>query len=119
MLGRLLRQCGENPSESEIQDLINDVDSDASGFLHFPTFLNMMSKKYVELNAEDEIREAFKVFDSDGNGYITRRELKIVMMNMGEKLSDEEIESIIDDSDLDNDGQINYEEFYIMMNSVK
>ena len=39
-------------------------------------------------------------------------------MNLGEKLTDEEIECLIDDVDIDGDGQINYEEFYIMMTST-
>ena len=41
------------------------------------------------------------------------------MMNLGEKLSDAEIEGLIDDVDLDGDGLINYEEFYIMMTSAR
>ena len=64
MLGPLLRYCGENPSEAEIQDMVNEVDSDATGELHFPNFLQLMRKKYSDNNAEDEIREAFRVFDS-------------------------------------------------------
>ena len=51
----------------------------------------------------------------DGNGFVSRQELRSVMLNLGEKLSDDEIESLIDDIDIDGDGQINYEEFYIMM----
>jgi len=117
-LGPLLRFCGENPSEAEIQDMVNEVDCDATGEVHFPDFLQLMKKKYSDNNAEDEIREAFRVFDSDGNGFINRQELRIVMMNMGEKLNEEEIECLIDDVDIDGDGQINYEEFYIMMTST-
>lgn len=118
LLGPLLRHCGENPSEAEIQDMVNEVDNDASGNILFPNFLCLMSKKFSENNAEDEIREAFRVFDSDGNGFINRRELRAVMMNLGEKLEEEEIECLIDDVDIDGDGQINYEEFYLMMTSV-
>ena len=55
----------------------------------------------------------------DGNGYINRRELRAVMMNLGEKLDEDEIECLIDDVDVDGDGQINYEEFYGMMTSSK
>jgi calmodulin len=77
----------------------------------------MMSKKFSDNNAEDEIREAFDVFDSDGNGFINRQELRFVMMNLGEKLKDDEIESLINDVDIDGDGQINYEEFYLMMST--
>ena len=54
----------------------------------------------------------------DGNGFINRQELRVVMMNLGEQLSEEEIECLIDDVDIDGDGQINYEEFYIMMTST-
>merc|ERR1712117_389343 len=116
-LGELLRLCGENPSEAEVQDMVNEVDKEATGYLQFPSFLSLMSKKYSDQNAEDEIREAFRVFD--GNGFINRQELRVVMMNLGEKLNDDEIECLIDDVDIDGDGQINYEEFYIMMTSAK
>jgi len=117
-LGPLLRFCAENPSEAEIQDMVNEVDSDATGVLQFPHFLQLMARKFSENNAEDEIREAFKVFDGDGNGYISRQELRQVMLNIGEKLLDAEIDYLINDIDIDGDGQINYEEFYLMMTSV-
>lgn len=55
----------------------------------------------------------------DGNGFINRQELAVVMMNLGEKLSNEEINSMIEEADIDGDGQINYEEFYTMMTSTK
>ena len=54
----------------------------------------------------------------DGNGYISRQELRQVMLNIGEKLLDTEIDYLINDIDIDGDGQINYEEFYLMMTSV-
>lgn len=119
LLGPLLRYVGENPSEAEIQDLMNEVDSGATGNFKFPNFLGMMAKKFDEINAEDEIREAFKVFDSDGNGFINRQELRYVMLNLGENMEEEEIECLIDEIDIDGDGQINYEEFYLMMTSTK
>ena len=50
-----------------IQDMINDVDKDATGYLTFPNFLYMMAKKENDEEAEDEIREAFKVFDGVGS----------------------------------------------------
>ena len=52
--------------------MINEVDADGSGSLQFPVFLMMMAKKTSELAAEDDIREAFHVFDRDGNGYISK-----------------------------------------------
>ena len=49
------------------QDMAIEVDKDATGELQFPNFLQLMANKYSENNAEDEIREAFKVFDSVSN----------------------------------------------------
>merc|ERR1712012_684065 len=63
MLGPLLRHCGENPSEAEVQDMVNEIDKDATGTIKFPNFLDLMAVKFSDNNAEDEIREAFKVFD--------------------------------------------------------
>merc|ERR1711953_929172 len=110
----IMRAIGQNPSEAEIQDM---VDQDGTGSIDFPEFLMMMALKSDADNAEDEIREAFQVFDGDGNGFINRQELTMVMSNLGEKLTSEEIQGMIDEADVDGDGQINYEEFYNMMSN--
>merc|ERR1711898_39597 len=78
-------------------------------------FLNLMAKKMKDTDSEEEIKEAFKVFDKDGNGFISAAELRHVMTNLGEKLTDEEVDEMIREADVDGDGQINYEEFVKMM----
>jgi len=98
--------------------MINEVDKDGTGVVSFPSFLYVMAKKLSDEEAEDEIREAFKVFDGDGNGFINRMELRHVMMNLGEKMSEEECDALVDEADIDGDGSINYEEFYGMMTSA-
>ena len=70
-----------------------------------------MARKMRDTDSEEEIREAFKVFDKDGNGYISAAELRHVMTNLGEKLTDFEVDDMIREADVDGDGQINYEEF--------
>ena len=55
-----MRTFGQNPSEAAIQDM---VDKDGSGMIDFPEFLMMMALKADYENAEDQIREAFQVFD--------------------------------------------------------
>lgn len=50
-----------------------------------------------------------RVFDKDGNGFISAAELRHVMTNLGEKLTDEEVDEMIREADVDGDGQVNYE----------
>lgn len=69
----------------------------------------MMAKKMKEVDSEEELREAFKVFDKDGNGYISGAELRHVMTNLGERLTDEEVDEMIREADVDGDGQVNYD----------
>jgi len=116
-LGTVMRSLGQNPTESELADMINEVDADGNGDIDFSEFLTMMARKMKDTDSEDEIKEAFKVFDKDGNGYISALELRHVMTNLGEKLTDEEVDEMIREADIDGDGQINYEEFVKMMMS--
>lgn len=73
--------------------------------------------RHFSQNTQEEILEAFKVFDKDGNGFISAAELRHIMTNLGEKLTDEEVDEMIREADIDGDGQINYEEFVKMMMS--
>ncbi|CAL9231091.1 unnamed protein product [Arabidopsis halleri] len=114
-LGTVMRSLGQNPTEAELQDMINEVDADGNGTIDFPEFLNLMARKMKDTDSEEELKEAFRVFDKDQNGFISAAELRHVMTNLGEKLSDEEVDEMIREADVDGDGQINYEEFVKVM----
>ena len=107
--------------------MIDEVDSDGNGSIDFAEFLCMMkdtdlyttssqrNEKLTSLfhpSEEDIIElcpETFRVFDKDGNGFISASELRQVMANLGEKLTDEEVDEMIREADIDGDGQVNYE----------
>merc|ERR1719312_2242106 len=106
-----------NPTEAEILDLINEFDTDCSGQIEFPEFCNMMSAKMGTVNDEDMIRMAFRVLDKDGRGTIKSSAFKHLMTHIdtsqifpGDKLSEEEVDDLINEADKDGDGVLNYEE---------
>jgi len=70
-----------------------------------------MARKMKDQDTEDDIIEAFRVFDKDGNGTISAAELRHVMTNLGEKLTDEEVDEMIREADVNGDGIIDYKEF--------
>ena len=61
-LGTVMRSLGQNPTEAELQDMINEVDADGNGTIDFPEFLTMMARKMKDTDSEEEIREAFRYF---------------------------------------------------------
>ncbi|GFQ04168.1 calmodulin [Phtheirospermum japonicum] len=110
-----MRSLGQNPTKAELQDMINKVDAHGNGIIIFPQFLNLIARKMKDIDSEEELKEAFRVFDKDQNGFISVAELRHVMTNLGENLTDEEVDEMICEADVDDDGQINYEEFVKVM----
>lgn len=80
-----------------------------NGEIDFQEFLLMMAKKMNAVDSEQEIREAFKVFDKEGTGSISSAYLRHIMTTMGDKLSDDEVDEMIQEADMDGDGDIDYD----------
>lgn len=93
--------------------MIDNADIDGSKHLEFDEFLALMIKRAPndEGGRMEEMRHAFRVFDKNGDNFISRSELKSAMRKMGEKMSDRDIDVMIKEADLDKDGRVNYQEF--------
>ena len=86
-----------------------------------------MSKKHLsdeELSAEwpyltrrqvKEFKDAFAIFDKDGGGSITTQELGDVMRSLGQKPTNQELETMVREIDADGNGEIDFPEFLTMM----
>lgn len=111
--GTLIRAIGFNASNHEIDEILRKFDKNKDGVIDFQEFISMA--KHFEGCGRDEmeqnLRQAFRVFDRDGNGYISADELRYVVTSFGEVLSNEEAEELIAMFDKNNDGQLEYEEF--------
>jgi calmodulin len=114
-LGTVMRSLGQSPTEAELKEMVAEVDADGSGAIDFHEFLVLLARKMRHAGADDELREAFRVFDQDQNGFISRDELRHVLQNLGERLSDDELAEMLREADVDGDGQINYNEFAKVM----
>merc|ERR1711976_766366 len=66
-LGMVMSSLGQNPTDCELMDMINEVDIDGSGTVDFPEFLDMIAKKIQNVDSGEEIREAFRVFDKNNS----------------------------------------------------
>eukprot|EP00456_Euglypha_rotunda_P020352 TRINITY_DN17817_c0_g1_i2.p1 TRINITY_DN17817_c0_g1~~TRINITY_DN17817_c0_g1_i2.p1 ORF type:complete len:177 (+),score=35.96 TRINITY_DN17817_c0_g1_i2:117-647(+) len=102
------------PTEKELKELIAEVDTHGDGDLDFTDFLKMMAGR-KDLDKLAEVKHAFQVFDTSGNGFITSRELKGVMSKLGEELTDEEISVMMSKVDPSGTGKIGFEQFCGLM----
>ena len=75
-LGVVVRCLGQNPTEAQIQEMKNEVDADTKGCIEFEEFLSMMRRKSDNVDKEEEIMKAFRVFDKDETGFVSSDQLR-------------------------------------------
>jgi len=114
-LGNVMRSLGQNPTEDELKDMVNEADDNGNGYVDFDEFLVTMTKKVKEADSGDEFREAFRIFDTQGDGFISADKLKHVATTLGETLTDDEINEMIREADKDDNGIVDFNEFVDMM----
>mmetsp|Transcript_67970 Transcript_67970/g.196924 ORF Transcript_67970/g.196924 Transcript_67970/m.196924 type:complete len:145 (+) Transcript_67970:146-580(+) len=105
-VGMLFRACGLNPTEAQMADWKKEC---GGGDVDVEKFKSLATKKLQESgDSQDEIIDAFSVFDKDGTGFIPATEFKHICCAMGEALSEKEIAEVLRDIDIGSDGMINY-----------
>ena len=110
-----MRALGFEPKKEELKKMISDIDKDGSGQIDFAEFLDMMTQKMSERDSKEEILKAFRLFDDDETGKISLKNLRRVAKEIGEMMSEEELQEMIEEADLDGDGEIDQEEFLRIM----
>ncbi|KAI5732253.1 hypothetical protein M8J77_023910 [Diaphorina citri] len=116
-LGRVMRSLGQFAREEELQQMLEEVDINGDGYFSFEEFVEIVynmgatTEEKTADQEEKELRDAFRVFDKHNRGYISASDLRAVLQCLGEDLSEEEIEDMIKEVDVDGDGRIDFNEF--------
>jgi centrin-3 len=112
-----IRALGFDVKKEEVRRILAEVDREGTGTIEFPEFLSIMTEKISARDPDEEIAKAFHLFDEDGSGVITLKNMRRVARELGENLTDDELQAMIDEFDKDQDGAINSDEFFAIMKS--
>ncbi|KAK3040003.1 hypothetical protein RJ639_027193 [Escallonia herrerae] len=112
-----LRNIGAATTEQEVEDMVERVDANGDGLIDFDEFSELFEGVASQEEGEGDMREAFGVFDGDGDGLITVEELGLVLDSLGFKEGKrlEDCKEMIKQVDLDGDGMVSFDEFKMMM----
>eukprot|EP01138_Halocafeteria_seosinensis_P008849 gb/GECG01009045.1/.p1 GENE.gb/GECG01009045.1/~~gb/GECG01009045.1/.p1 ORF type:complete len:182 (+),score=34.94 gb/GECG01009045.1/:1-546(+) len=114
-LKQAMQSLGFESKNATIYQMISDIDKDGNGSIEFDEFLDMMTAKMSDRDSRESIMNVFHLFDDDGTGKISLRNLKRVARELGETMTDAELMEMIERADLDQDGEISPDEFYQIM----
>lgn len=101
-------------SDEEIKYMFREVDLDGDGFIYFTEFIAATLETRVKIE-EDRLAEAFERMDKDSSGFINRNDLRHIL---GSEYTPGRVDQIMDQVDVNNDGQISYEEFLSHFNEI-
>ncbi|XP_075255144.1 neo-calmodulin-like [Convolutriloba macropyga] len=110
-----MQLIGANPTKDEVENMIREVDTDGNGYIEFKEFVQFAKVYLLNRDPEKELRDAFKVFDRNGDGVLDASEISKIMRSMGERLSEREIQAMINEADRNGDGKIDIDEFVKML----
>jgi len=110
-----LDRCGLKEIPADLQQIMEDVDSDGSGVIDYTEFLAATLDKKVYMD-RDICWQAFRIFDRNGDGQIDKKELALVLQDEEVAgIAGAELATILRDNDTNGDGQIDFQEFMAMM----
>ncbi|XP_013602249.1 PREDICTED: probable calcium-binding protein CML13 [Brassica oleracea var. oleracea] len=112
-LGILMRSLGGNPTQAQLKS-ITDSENITAPF-DFNRFLDLMAKHLKTEPFDRQLRDAFKVLDKEGTGFVAVADLRHILTSIGEKLEPNEFDEWIKEVDVGSDGKIKYEDFIARM----
>merc|ERR1711888_303156 len=121
-LGEIMRAMGFRPTEEELKELLEEIDEDGSGEIEIGEFCQLCATFLVEdpdmETMKRELKDAFRIYDKEGEGFITMETLRGLISELLAPLSAEELDGIIEELDEDGSGTMDFDEFCEMMMSA-
>lgn len=106
-----MRAMGFEPKRDEVRKMIQESDRDGTGQIPFHMFEEVMAMKMHQRDPREEAVKAFRLFDDDETGTISLKNLRRVAKELGENMTDSELQQVIDYCDIDGRGEISMEDF--------
>lgn len=95
--------------------MISDLDADGNGNIVFEDFLHLMTSRVSDKDSRENIKKVFNLFDDEKTGFLSIKNLRRIVRELGENIEEHELQEMIDKADLDHDGMISEEEFYLIL----
>ena len=110
-----MQSLGFDAKNQTIFQMISDLDRNKSGDIDFEEFLDMMTARMSDKDTREDINKVFRLFDDDGTGSISLKNLRRVARELGETMTDEELQEMIDRADSNGDSLVSADDFYNIM----
>ena len=110
-----MRALGFDVKKEHVRRILAEGGKDSTSNVSFDDFCDLLASRMSEKGSKDEVMKVFRLFDDDGTGKISFRNLKRVSQDLGENLTDEELQEMIDEADRNGDGVLDFDEFYRVM----
>merc|ERR1712061_455646 len=110
-----MQSLGFEAKNQTIYQMITDLDKNKNNNIDFEEFLDMMTARMSDRDTREDINKVFRLFDDDGTGNITIRNLRRVARELGETMTDEELQEMIERADSNGDGAVSMDDFYNIM----
>ena len=95
--------------------MVSDLDKNKSESIDFEEFLDMMTARMSDKDTREDINKVFRLFDDDSTGSVTIKNLRRVARELGETMTDEELQEMIDRADSNGDSSVTMDDFYNIM----